>query len=297
MTGKHWLQLAPGKLYWNLSEQGTLYPSRLSFLTDGRNPGWAKAAWSFFGTWNCGASLFVHDDRGSFNASRLLNNLHKYPITTLCAPPTAYRQLVLQENQAYLRNHPPQALKHCTGAGEPLNDSVIRTWQKMTGMEIYDGYGQTETILVCGNFKGNKIKPGSMGKPSPSVPLHVVDPEGKESKVGVEGDIAILRSEKAFFGMFEGYLKSDGTLDHRTKILGGQPWYLTGDRATRDEDGYFWFVGRADDVINSSGYRIGVQLSIPACFHKTDLSNRTFRSRVNTQTPPRSNRKRSRRIP
>lgn len=132
----------------------------------------------------------------------------------------------------------------------------------MTGMEIYDGYGQTETILICGNFKGSKIKPGSMGKPSPGVPLFAVDTEGKECDVGVEGDIAILREKNEFFGIFEGYLSCDGSLDHRTKMLGGRPWYLTGDRATRDEDGYFWFVGRADDVINSSGYRIGEFLSL-----------------------------------
>ena len=128
-------------------------------------------------------------------------------------------------------------------------------------MEIYDGYGQTETILVCGNFKEAKIKPGSMGKPSPGVPLHIVDANGKDCEVGVEGDIAILRAETDFFGIFEGYLKSNGILDHRTRVLGDRPWYLTGDRATRDEDGYFWFVGRADDVINSSGYRIGESTS------------------------------------
>ncbi|KAG0647740.1 ribosomal protein [Hyphodiscus hymeniophilus] len=240
ITGKHWLQLSPGKLYWNLSEQG-----------------WAKAAWSFFGAWNCGASLFVHDDRSSFSATRLVDNIHKYPITTLCAPPTAYRQLVLLENQTYLSHHFPRALEHCTGTGEPLNDSVIKVWQQMTAMEIYDGYGQTETVLVCGNFKGTTIKPGSMGKPSPGVPLYVIDGEGGECGVGVEGDIAISRDRKDFFGIFEGYLNNDGTLDHRTKTLDGKQWYLTSDRATRDGDGYFWFVGRADDVINSSGYRIG----------------------------------------
>jgi medium-chain acyl-CoA synthetase len=101
------------------------------------------------------------------------------------------------------------------------------------------------------------IKPGSMGKPSPGVSLFVIDGEWRECDIGVEGDIAILREENNFFGIFEGYLKSDGMLDHRRKIFLGRPWYLTGDRATRDEDGYFWFVGRADDVINFSGYRIG----------------------------------------
>jgi acyl-coenzyme A synthetase/AMP-(fatty) acid ligase len=127
----------------------------------------------------------------------------------------------------------------------------------MTGLPIHDGYGQTETIMVCGNFRGMKIKPGSMGKPSPGVPLFVIDADGKECPPGVEGDIAILRSSDSFFGIFDGYLSPNGELDRRIKILGGRPWYLTGDRATRDEEGYFWFVGRSDDVINSSGYRIG----------------------------------------
>lgn len=133
----------------------------------------------------------------------------------------------------------------------------------MTGMQIYDGYGQTETILVCGNFVGAEIRPGSMGRPSPGVPLSVVDTEGNESKPGVEGDIGILldgAGNDKFFGLFEGYLSGDGKLDRRVKTLSGKRWYLTGDRATRDKDGYFWFVGRADDVINSSGYRIGKSL-------------------------------------
>ncbi|KAL2357715.1 hypothetical protein BJ546DRAFT_324187 [Cryomyces antarcticus] len=251
ITGKHWLRLSPGKLYWNLSEQG-----------------WAKAAWSFFGTWNCGASLFVHDDRQSFSPTRLLDILHQYPITTLCAPPTAYRQLVLGESQEYFRKTPPQALSHCSGAGEPLNGEVIRLWKDMSGMQICDGYGQTETILICGNFEGADIRPGSMGRPSPGVPLHVVDSKGEECSEGVEGDMAVLvkseeQDEGDFFGLFQGYLGPNGSLDKRVRTFVGsrhaapKSWYLTGDRATRDKDGYFWFVGRADDVINSAGYRIG----------------------------------------
>jgi medium-chain acyl-CoA synthetase len=224
--------------------------------------GWAKAAWSFFGAWNCGASLFIHDDRLPFNPRRLLDILHKFPITTLCAPPTAYRQLVLQECRAYLKSNSPMGLSHCTGAGEPLNDSVIETWHEMTGLRIYDGYGQTESILLCGNFGHLEIRPGSMGKPSPGVPLKIISPEGKECAPGVEGDIAVLLENKNgrgdFFGLFDGYLKSDGSLNRSISKLGSNYWYLTGDRATSDVDGYFWFVGRADDVINSAGYRIGI---------------------------------------
>lgn len=245
ITGKHWLRLKPGQLYWNLSEQG-----------------WAKAAWSFFGAWNCGAALFVHDDRRPFSARETLGVLQTYPITTFCAPPTAYRQLVLGEMRSALREKRPEALVHCTGAGEPLNPEVIRLFKEDTGLEICDGYGQTETVLICGNFEGREIRPGSMGTPSPGVPLKIVYETGQECEEGVEGDIALkvdLSGESGFFGVFDGYLGEHGELDRRLRDSGDDEvkWYLTGDRATRDRDGYFWFVGRSDDVINSSGYRIG----------------------------------------
>jgi medium-chain acyl-CoA synthetase len=195
-----------------------------------------------------------------------LETLHRFPITVLCAPPTAYRQLVLEESQAYFAKNRPKALVHCTGAGEPLNESVIRTWEMMTdGIQIYDGYGQTETILVCANQQANKVKPGSMGKPIPGVPLVVIDNDGRECEVGKEGDIAIQIDEEMqegkdiFFGIFDGYIdKVTGRLDRRIKRWNGKAYYLSGDRASRDDDGYFWFVGRSDDVINSSGYRIGL---------------------------------------
>lgn len=262
LTGKHWLRLSPDSgasgndvpsLYWNLSEQG-----------------WAKAAWSFFSTWNSGGALFVHDDRSAFSPQTLLKMLNRYPITTLCAPPTIYRQLVLPEIQNLLKRYPPEALSHCTGAGEPLNAEVIRLWKQISGCEIADGYGQTETILVCGNFEGREIRAGSMGLPAPGVPLHVIDDEGKECAIGIEGDIAILvdseDEQSSFFGLFAGYLHENGSLDRRTHASSdGKVWYRTGDRATRDTEGYFWFVGRNDDVINSAGYRIGEKsvLSLP----------------------------------
>ena len=246
ITGKHFYRLKPGDLAWILTEQG-----------------WAKAAWAFFATWNCGAGLFIHDDRRAFSAKETLTVLHTYPITTLCAPPTAYRQMVLDEMRTFYRQYPPKALRHCTGAGEPLNPEVIRLWKETGGLEICDGYGQTETSLVCGNFEGNPIRPGSMGKPSPGVPLFVVGEDGNETKNDDEGDISLrvdLSETSNFFGVFDGYLGEDGSLDRKLKpagTAGEQPWYLTGDRARRDKDGYFWFVGRNDDVINSSGYRIG----------------------------------------
>ncbi|ETI19525.1 hypothetical protein G647_09359 [Cladophialophora carrionii CBS 160.54] len=254
LTGMHWLDLSPGKIYWNLSEQG-----------------WAKAAWAWLSTWNCGATLFVHDDRLAFHPRRTLQVLNRFPITTLCAPPTVYRQLVLDENRRFFATAEgrPRTLTHCCGAGEPLNESVVRTWKEMThGIEIFDAYGQTETIVVCANQKVNKVKPGSMGKPVPGVPLVVVDSDGNITQPGVEGDIAITiegsgsgndDGQHSFFGFFEGYIdKSTGKVDNKIKTLAnGKKFFLTGDRAARDQDGYFWFVGRADDVINSAGYRIG----------------------------------------
>ncbi|KIX04108.1 uncharacterized protein Z518_07661 [Rhinocladiella mackenziei CBS 650.93] len=249
LTGIHWLQLRPGIVYWNLSEQG-----------------WAKAAWSFFSSWNCGATLFVHDDRLAFNPRRTLEVLNKFPITTLCAPPTVYRQLVLDDSRRFFttKQGKPRSLAHCCGAGEPLNESVIQTWKEMTGgIEIFDAYGQTETVVVCANQKVNKVKPGSMGKPIPGVPLMVIDADGNITPHGVEGDIAIAIADgdedEAFFGIFQGYIdKATGKLDDKVKTFpNGRRFFITGDRATRDADGYFWFVGRSDDVINSSGYRIG----------------------------------------
>ncbi|KAH8686038.1 hypothetical protein BGZ60DRAFT_396739 [Tricladium varicosporioides] len=248
ITGKFWHQLSPGKVFWNTAEQG-----------------WGKAAWSVFGAWNCGATLFVYDDRGPFDPRRLLGILHRYPVTTLCAAPLAYRQLVLQQIQVHYREFPPQALSHCTSAGEALNDEVIRQWQSLTGMPIHDGYGQTETVMLCGNFPGCEIRPGSMGKPAPTIPVQVIDANGFETATGEEGDIALLLSDAPgnndFFGLFDGYVNDDGTLTRREKTFvhhGAQKtYYITGDKAKRDKDGYFWFVGRSDDVINSSGYRIG----------------------------------------
>lgn len=232
----------------------------------------------------------MHDDRGAFDPQRLLHILHKYPITTLCAPPTAYRQLVLQKSKKFLKDNPPKALSHCTGAGEPLNAGVIDEWQKMTAMEIFDGYGQTETVLTCGNFAGTPIRPGSMGKPTPGVPLKIISSDGLECEPDTEGDLAVLvnggskGSSEEFFGLFDGYIRPDGSLDKRIKELGRKEWYLTGDRATRDKDGYYWFVGRADDVINSAGYRIGIHSPFtPKVEFATDLSGRPLRSRINAK--------------
>jgi len=216
--------------------------------------GWAKAAWSnLFGPWIMGAAMFMQDARGKFSAIETLEMLNRYPISTLCGPPTAYRMMVLDEPIAYLKAHPPKALRHCVGAGEPLNPEVIKIWEQSTGMTIRDGYGQTETVLLCANFPPLKVKPGSMGKPSPGFEVSIIDHEGNELPPNKEGDIAVRIAPERPRWMFKEYWRNpDAT---RACVRGD--WYVTGDRAYKDEDGYFWFVGRADDVIISAGYRIG----------------------------------------
>lgn len=237
ITAKYWLDLDENDLHWNLSEMG-----------------WAKAAWSnLFGPWLMGAAMFIQDARGKFNALETLEMLNMYPITTLCAPPTAYRMMVLDEPVAYLKANPPKALRHCVGAGEPLNPEVIKIWEQSTGMTIRDGYGQTETVLLCGNFPPLPVKPGSMGKPSPGFEVSVIDFDGSELPPNKEGDIAVKIKPQRPAWMFQEYWRNPEATNN---CIRGD-WYITGDRAYKDEDGYFWFVGRADDVIISAGYRIG----------------------------------------
>jgi acyl-coenzyme A synthetase/AMP-(fatty) acid ligase len=231
-TGKFWLDLGPDDLHLNLSETG-----------------WAKAAWSsFFGPWNMGAALFVQDARGKFNAAETLQLLASFPITTFCAPPTAYRMLVLEDLSRY-----QTSLRWCVGAGEPLNPEVIETWHRGTGHLIRDGYGQTETALLCGNYPSLEVRPGSMGKPSPAITVRVIDEEGQELGPDSEGDIAVRFRPERPVGLFQEYWKDPAA----TEASRRGDWYVTGDRAYVDADGYFWFVGRADDVIISAGYRIG----------------------------------------
>ena len=232
ITGRFWLDLRPDDLHLNLSETG-----------------WAKAAWSsFFGPWNMGAALFVQDARGKFNAAETLQLLENYPITTFCAPPTAYRMLVLEDLTRYRTS-----LRWCVGAGEPLNPEVIETWHRGTGHLIRDGYGQTETVLLCGNYPSLEVRPGSMGKPSPGMPVAVIDDDGQVLGPDNEGDIAVRYRPARPVGLFQEYWKNPAA----TEASRRGDWYVTGDRAYVDRDGYFWFVGRADDVIISAGYRIG----------------------------------------
>ena len=233
VTGQCWLDLREDDLHWNISDTG-----------------WAKAAWSsLFGPWICGAGVFVHDSREKFAPTNVLDCLVKYPITTMCAPPTIYRMLVQQD----LSGFHPAALRHCVAAGEPLDGEVISTWKQATGLTIRDGYGQTETVLLCGNFPGLEVKPGSMGLPAPGFDLAVIDQDGNRLPAGAEGDIALRIEPDRPLGMFREYWRHP----EATAQAFRHGWYVTGDRALTDDDGYFWFVGRADDVITSSAYRIG----------------------------------------
>ena len=231
-TGKYWLDLTPDDLHWNCSDTG-----------------WAKAAWSsYFGPWYQGAALFVHHTQG-FSPRRTLELLAQYPVTTFCGAPTIYRMFVLEKLEEFRF----ASLRHCVGAGEPLNPEIIQTWKRATGITIRDGYGQTETVLLCGNYPGLATRFGSMGKPAPGIDLQVVDEGGAIVPPGVEGDLAVRVKPEPPQGLFLGY---KGEADKTAQSFRGD-WYITGDRARVDEDGYYWFVSRADDVILSAGYRIG----------------------------------------
>ncbi len=207
--------------------------------------GWAKAAYGvIFAPWGAGAEVFLYD--GRFEAARELELLADVAPQVFCAPPTEFRLLV-KEDLSQLRL---PALRECVSAGEPLNPEVIRAWRDATGLTIRDGYGQTETILLVGNFPGMPVRPGSMGLPMPGHRVEVIDESGGVLPPGEVGDVALHGSPP---GLFVEYWK-DG---QASRACRRGDWYVTGDRAYRDEDGYFWFVARADDVIISAGYRIG----------------------------------------
>lgn len=211
--------------------------------------GWAKCAWGkIFGQWIQGSCQFVYDIRGKFEATELLPLIERYEVTTLCCPPTVYRMLILADLDKFDFRY----LRHCCSAGEPLNPEVIRVWKEGTGLTIYEGYGQTETACCIATFPCMQNKPGSMGKPSPGWRIELHDDDGNPVSVGDEGRIAISLDPRPP-GLFVEYL--DNPEANRESFVNG--FYYTGDKAYRDKDGYFWFVGRDDDVIKSSGYRIG----------------------------------------
>jgi len=211
--------------------------------------GWAKCAWGkIFGQWIEGACIFVYHFTGKFQATEVLPLLDKYEITTFCCPPTIYRMLILAD----LDRFDLSSLRHCTSAGEPLNPEVIRVWKEGTGLTICEGYGQTETACCVAAFPSVEPRPGSMGKPSPGWKIEVHDDDGKPVGVHEEGRLGISTDPRPP-GLFAQYI--DNPEENKKSFVNS--WYYTGDKVYCDEDGYFWFVGRDDDVIKSSGYRIG----------------------------------------
>ncbi|XP_026999100.2 acyl-coenzyme A synthetase ACSM3, mitochondrial isoform X1 [Tachysurus fulvidraco] len=232
VNGRYWLDLTDDDVFWNTSDTG-----------------WAKSAWSsVFGPWTQGACVFTHH-MPRFDTNTVLKTLCRYPISTFCTAPTAYRMLVQEDPSRFQF----QALEHCLCAGEPINPEVMRKWRELTSLDIYEGYGQTETVLIAGTFKGMEIRPGSFGKASPAYDVQVINEEGNIVDRGTEGNLAIRVKPDRPFSLFTEYL---GEPEKTADCFCGD-FYLTGDRGIMDDDGYLWFIGRGDDVILSAGYRIG----------------------------------------
>ncbi len=234
ITAKYWHCVHADGLHFTISETG-----------------WGKALWGkLYGQWLCEGAVFTYDfDR--FDAADILPLFAKYHITTFCAPPTMYRMLIKQD----LSKYDLSSIQHATTAGEALNPEVFRQFEAQTGLQIYEGFGQTETTLTIGNLVGNKQKIGSMGKPIPTYDLVLVDGDGNEVAPGENGEICIRADEKGQLpcGLFAGYYRDEAM----TREVWHDGLYHTRDVAWQDEDGYLWYVGRTDDVIKSSGYRIG----------------------------------------
>ena len=232
VTGRFWHDVRSTDLHFTVADTG-----------------WGKSTWGkLFGQWNEGAAIMVYDIRGKFNATELLPIIEKYGVTTFCVPPTIYRMLILADLEKYDFNE----LRHCCSAGEPLNPEVIKVWKEATDLTIYEGYGQTETVLCIGTFPCMKPKFGSMGKPAPGWQIEILNDEGKPAPLHEEGHIAI-KTDPRPVGLFKEYVNNPE--ENARSFSDG--YYYTGDKGYKDEDGYFWFVGRDDDVIKASGYRIG----------------------------------------
>jgi len=232
ITAKYWHRVNPEGLHLTISDTG-----------------WAKALWGkLYGQWLCEAATFVYDfDR--FDAEKILPLFAKYGITTFCAPPTMYRMLIKQD----LGRFDLSSIQHASIAGEALNPEVFRQFEKATGLQIMEGFGQSESTLIIGNLTGDSHKIGSMGKPVPLYDVRLLDPEGNEVDPGESGEVCINISQGLPCGLSYGYEGSPEI----TAETWRDGYYHTGDLAWKDEDGFFWYVGRADDVIKSSGYRIG----------------------------------------
>ena len=236
-TGVFWHNLHPGSLHLTVADTG-----------------WGKAVWGkFYGQWIAGATVFVFDHE-KFNADTLLRQMAKYRVTSFCAPPTIYRFMIRED----LSKYDLSALEYCTTAGEALNPAVFEKFKEKTGIQMMEGFGQTETTMTLGTFPWMTPKPGSMGMPNGQYDIALIRADGTLCEDGEKGEIVIRvddssANKKKPFGLFKEYF--------RDPELTAEAWhdglYHTGDMAWRDEDGYYWFEGRKDDVIKSSGYRIG----------------------------------------
>jgi acetyl-CoA synthetase len=211
--------------------------------------GWGKAVWGkLYGQWIVGAAIFVYDHE-KFTPADILKKIEQYKVTSFCAPPTIYRFMIRED----LSKFDLSSLKYCTTAGEALNSAVYYKFLEATGIRLMEGFGQTETTLTLGTFPWMEPKPGSMGVPNPQYDIDLIDPDGKSVGVGEQGQIVIRTDRRKQLGLFSEYYRDP----KKTNQVWHDGVYYTGDLAYYDEDGYFWFIGRADDVIKSSGYRIG----------------------------------------
>ena len=231
VTAAYWHDLGPDSIHFTYSDTG-----------------WGKAVWGkLYGQWICGATVFVYDHE-KFVPSEILALIGKYHITSFCAPPTIYRYLIKEHFNCYDLS----SLRHCCTAGEALNPTVFEEFHRRTGLWIYEAFGQTETALTLGTFSWMEPRPGSMGKPSPAYDIDILGPDGRSTAPGERGVIVIRTDRKKPLGLFLGY--------YRNPKLTRKAWhdgvYYTGDVAWRDEDGYYWFEGRNDDLIKTSGYRV-----------------------------------------
>lgn len=232
ITAKYWHCVEPDGLHFTISDTG-----------------WGKALWGkLYGQWLCEAPIFTYD-LDSFDAGEIMDLIARYKVTTFCAPPTVYRMMIKKDFSKYDFS----ALVHATTAGEALNAEVFHQFKKVTGLSLHEGFGQTEMTLALGTLRGTEPKAGSMGKPTPMYDVDLLGDDGKPVKTGETGEIVLRTDKEIPIGLFDGY--------YRDEELTKQSWhdgiYHTGDTAWRDEDGYYWYVGRDDDVIKSAGYRIG----------------------------------------
>lgn len=231
LTARYWQRVVPYGLHLTVADTG-----------------WAKAAWGkVYGQWLAGSAVFVYDLE-RFDPKRLLEVISEHGVTTFCAPPTIYRMLVVED----LKSYKLDSLVHVTAAGEPLNPETIKQFYEATGLKIHEGFGQTETVVALANYQWFEPKLGSMGKPSPGYRIDLLDEDGNSCPPGEQGQIIIHTDGGKPIGMFNGYYRDEAL----TNLVWENDIYYTGDVAWRDEDGYYWFVGRADDLIKTSGYRV-----------------------------------------